>query len=155
MMTGRLLLRRFCGGRRANTNADLHRGVFGEDDVAAARNEVYVDRSARAERAHCDAKRLRTCRNSHRDAHEFESIGATSGLVQNIGVAIPGGRKGGQAKRNTRLQIPRFGGRGLRAALGIESEISGFPGLNPREDSAHLLVEAARQNELMKDEPKL
>jgi hypothetical protein len=39
----RLFLLRLRRSWRANTDVDLHRGVFREDDVAAARNEMDVD----------------------------------------------------------------------------------------------------------------
>jgi len=149
------LLRRFLGSCRANTDVDLHGGVFGEDDVAAARNEMYVDRSARAQRAHGDAERIRTSRYSHRDAHELESTDTARGLIQYIGVAITGGRDGSQPECDSRLQIARLGRGGLCPAFGIELEVVGFAGLNSGEGGTHLLVEPARQNEIMKDEPEL
>jgi hypothetical protein len=66
-----LLLRRRCLRHRTNANADLHRGVFGKDDVAAARDEVDVHRAACAKRTHGYAEGIRTRRDSHRDAHEI------------------------------------------------------------------------------------
>ena len=51
-----LPLRRHCGRHGANADADLHRGIFREHDVAAARDEVDIDGAACAKCAHGDSE---------------------------------------------------------------------------------------------------
>jgi hypothetical protein len=73
--SGPLWLQRHCGRHGPDSDADLHRGVFGEHDVAAARDEVNVHRAPRAKRTHRDAEGIRTRRNSYSDAHKFKPVG--------------------------------------------------------------------------------
>src|SRR5579863_10149404 len=129
---GRLLLGGFArsGRGRVGADADFHGGVAGEDDVAAARDEVDVDRAAGAERSHGHAEWLRMNGESERDADQLVSARASGGAFGRVAesVAAEAERQSGERGNDSRGDVARVGNSGLRAAFGIKPQIFGFAG---------------------------
>jgi hypothetical protein len=66
-----------CGRYVLSTEANLHRRIFRESNIATTPQEVRIDRSASTVGAHQNAKRMRSNDQAHGNSYKFESRSAS------------------------------------------------------------------------------
>src|SRR3984957_16252463 len=139
------------GGLLTGSNADLHGRVLWEDDIAAARQEMNVDRLARADSSHGHSKRLRANGCSEHHSHQFEAPRAAFHAIQ----AIVSGRSSREANRDGYLKITNLRRLGFGAAFRIQLQILTFARLHAFEARLNFLFESVRRDKLVKNHSKL
>src|SRR3984885_6627893 len=143
------------GQRGAVAEADVHGGVFGEDDLASAREEVPVDGAAASVGAHEDGVGVVLEGGADDDPDELVS-GCTSGYwAGSADVVLAAAADQGQTNGCAGGEVAGLGGSRFGAAFGVELHVAGSVGLDALEAGVDGLHGSVGKNDLAKGDAEL